>query len=141
MGEKIADVDAPEIPVTAGQMPEQTPEPEVTLTPESTPEPAATPTPEPTETPEVALENNDDGSGGNGNNDGGTGNPNIGQLEENEIEAPAGTTYVLNKNTKKFHYESCKSAKKIKDKNRAYHTGTREECISMGYDPCGNCNP
>ena len=28
------------------------------------------------------------------------------------------TTYVLNKNTKKFHYADCASAKSIKDKNR-----------------------
>ena len=42
---------------------------------------------------------------------------------------------------KKFHYESCGSAKKIKDKNRYYYTGTKEDCINMGYDPCGNCDP
>jgi len=56
-------------------------------------------------------------------------------------EAMVSTTYVLNTNTKKFHYETCRSVKQIKDKNKAYHTGTREECISMGYDPCGNCHP
>lgn len=50
-------------------------------------------------------------------------------------------TYVLNKNTKKFHYASCSSAKQIKDKNRAEFTGTREEVIKKGYDPCGRCHP
>lgn len=50
-------------------------------------------------------------------------------------------TYVLNKNTKKFHYASCSSAKRIKDSNRATFTGTREEVIRKGYSPCGNCHP
>lgn len=54
---------------------------------------------------------------------------------------PIGTDYVLNKNTKKFHYPSCSSVKKMKDKNKGYYTGTRDEVISMGYDSCGNCHP
>ena len=57
------------------------------------------------------------------------------------LEAVVSTTYVLNTNTKKFHYESCRSVKQIKDKNKSYYTGSREECINMGYDPCGNCHP
>ena len=52
-----------------------------------------------------------------------------------------GTEYVLNTNTKKFHYPSCSSVKKMSEKNKAYHTGTRDEVIAMGYDPCGNCHP
>jgi DNA-entry nuclease len=50
-------------------------------------------------------------------------------------------SYVLNTNTHKFHYPSCASVKKMKDKNKEYYTGTREEVIAMGYDPCQNCNP
>lgn len=50
-------------------------------------------------------------------------------------------TYVLNKNTHKFHYQSCSSVQQIKDKNKAYHTGTRDEIIAMNYKPCGRCNP
>ncbi len=53
----------------------------------------------------------------------------------------AGTDYILNKNTHKFHYPSCSSVKQMKDKNKAYYTGTREEVIAMGYDPCNRCNP
>ncbi len=49
--------------------------------------------------------------------------------------------YVLNTNTKKFHYPSCASVKKMKSKNRKDYTGTREEIINKGYDPCKNCNP
>lgn len=52
-----------------------------------------------------------------------------------------GRDYVLNTNTKKFHYPQCSSAKSIKDKNKAAFHGTREELIAMGYDPCGKCHP
>lgn len=52
-----------------------------------------------------------------------------------------GTHYVLNTNTKKFHYPNCASVKKISDKNRKEYYGTRKELISMGYSPCGNCDP
>lgn len=52
-----------------------------------------------------------------------------------------GTHYVLNTNTKKFHYPNCASAKKISEKNKKDYYGTREELISMGYSPCGNCDP
>jgi len=50
-------------------------------------------------------------------------------------------SYVLNTNTMKFHYPNCSSAKKISQKNRKDYTGTREELINQGYDPCGNCDP
>ena len=50
-------------------------------------------------------------------------------------------SYVLNKNTKKFHYPSCASAKNIKENNREEFTGTRKEIINRGYSPCGNCKP
>jgi len=56
-------------------------------------------------------------------------------------EVTPGTDYVLNTNTKKFHYPSCGSVKKMKDKNKREYTGTRDEVIGMGYDPCGNCHP
>ena len=49
--------------------------------------------------------------------------------------------YVLNKNTHKFHYPTCSSADDIKPKNRKEFTGTREEVIAQGYDPCKRCNP
>lgn len=54
---------------------------------------------------------------------------------------PQTTTYVLNTNTKKFHYPSCGSAKKIKEHNKSVFEGTREEVMNMGYEPCGNCHP
>lgn len=62
------------------------------------------------------------------------------ELDEND-NAPVGSDYVVNTNTGKFHKPSCSSAKKIKDSNRWDYNGTRDELISMGYDPCKNCNP
>ena len=49
--------------------------------------------------------------------------------------------YVLNTNTKKFHYPSCSSADDIKKSNRKDYHGTREEVIDMGYEPCKRCHP
>lgn len=49
--------------------------------------------------------------------------------------------YILNKNSKVFHYPGCKSVKRMKESNKIYFTGTREEVIGKGYDPCQNCNP
>lgn len=49
--------------------------------------------------------------------------------------------YICNTNTKKFHYPSCSSAKKIAQKNRKEVESTREELIAEGYDPCGHCDP
>lgn len=71
------------------------------------------------------------------------------ETEPEKVEQPAEpnndnqfkTHYVLNTNTKKFHYEGCHSAKKISVENRQDFYGTREELIAMGYSPCGNCDP
>ena len=52
-----------------------------------------------------------------------------------------GITYILNTSTKKFHYEGCHSADKIKEENREETSKSREELISEGYSPCGNCDP
>ena len=57
---------------------------------------------------------------------------------QTEHSAPT-TTYIANKNTKKFHYPYCHSVDQMKDKNKRYLTCTRNEAISQGYSPCGNC--
>lgn len=51
------------------------------------------------------------------------------------------THYILNTNTKKFHYEGCHGASQIKNKNRQDFTGSREELLNKGYSPCGMCHP
>lgn len=56
-------------------------------------------------------------------------------------QIPAGNTYILNTNTKKFHIPSCSSVKQMKESNKQEFTGSREEAISRGYDPCKRCNP
>lgn len=49
--------------------------------------------------------------------------------------------YVLNTNTKKFHYPTCSSVKTIKDSNMQEYEGNREDLISQGYEACKRCNP
>ena len=49
--------------------------------------------------------------------------------------------YVLNLNTHKFHYPNCKSVKIMSAANKGTYTGSREDLIQQGYEPCGNCNP
>lgn len=55
--------------------------------------------------------------------------------------APATRSYVLNTNTGKFHYPDCASVKRMKESNKSYVDTTRDDVISRGYAPCGNCNP
>lgn len=56
-------------------------------------------------------------------------------------QVPQGTTYILNTNTKKFHYPSCGSVKQMKESNKQSYTGSRDDVIAMGYVPCKKCNP
>ena len=49
--------------------------------------------------------------------------------------------YVLNKNTHVFHEPSCDSVTEMKEKNKGFFEGTRDEAIAQGYKPCGRCKP
>lgn len=49
--------------------------------------------------------------------------------------------YILNTNSKKFHYSHCDGAADISAKNRAEYEGSRQKLIDKGYEPCGRCNP
>lgn len=51
------------------------------------------------------------------------------------------TTYVLNTNSQKFHYEDCAAAEKISTQNKEIKTCAREELVEDGYSPCGICKP
>lgn len=75
---------------------------------------------------------NNNTNGSSGGNGGGT--KNYGEAEEI-------CEYVLNKNTKKFHYTWCSSVSQMKQSNREYYSGTRENVIARGFSPCGRCNP
>lgn len=56
-------------------------------------------------------------------------------------EKETATEYILNTNTKKFHWPDCSSVKTIKDSNKQVYNGDREALIDEGYDPCKRCNP
>ena len=62
-----------------------------------------------------------------------------------EISAPAEDeevqSYILNTNTHKFHLSDCSSVSNIKTQNKSNYTGTRQELIDQGYEPCGSCQP
>ena len=49
--------------------------------------------------------------------------------------------YILNTNTKVFHYPRCSSVQQMNEANKKEFEGTRDEVIAMGYRPCGRCNP
>lgn len=49
--------------------------------------------------------------------------------------------YIVHKESKKFHYPSCRHAENMNEENRIYFSGTRDEAISEGYIPCGTCKP
>lgn len=80
-------------------------------TPTPTPKPTPTPTPEPTPEPVV------------------------------EEQKPIEQYYIINTNTGKFHYPTCRSIKRMKDKNKLEFTGTRDDVLARGYSPCMICNP
>lgn len=64
------------------------------------------------------------------------------QPEESPPEAPAGPpTYVGNRNTDKFHDPNCSSVDQIKESNKVFFYGGREEPVSQGYAPCAVCRP
>ena len=61
--------------------------------------------------------------------------------EEPDGEDTAGTAYVINTNTDKFHLEDCRYATSIKEENRAEFLGDRADLIAEGYTPCLTCKP
>lgn len=61
--------------------------------------------------------------------------------DDSTTEAPVGETYILNTSSKRFHHPDCSGVKAMKEENKQEYTGTREDLISEGYEPCGTCNP
>ena len=53
----------------------------------------------------------------------------------------SGSSYVLNTNTKKFHYPYCGSVNQMKESNKLFSDEDRDTIISWGYVPCKKCNP
>ena len=79
----------------------------------------------PSVTPDENEENNTENSSGNGEN----------------VDTGTLVLYIVNTNTGKFHLESCRYVKQIKDSNRKDMTTTREHLIEEGCSPCKTCNP
>ena len=50
-------------------------------------------------------------------------------------------SYIINKSTKKFHRTDCTTIKNMKSANREKYTGSRDELLRLGYEPCKHCNP
>ena len=50
------------------------------------------------------------------------------------------TTYIVNRNSWKFHYQGCRWERKMNESNRIYFS-SRQEAIDMGMVPCKVCRP
>lgn len=49
--------------------------------------------------------------------------------------------YVVNTNSKRFHFPDCDGVSTIKPEHRRDYTGTRGALLLQGYKSCGSCNP
>lgn len=49
--------------------------------------------------------------------------------------------YIVNKNSLKFHLPGCSAVESMKEENKLYFKGSREEAVEDGYEPCGICKP
>jgi len=74
-------------------------------------------------------------------NDGGSSAGSTEGNKEAENEQKTESSYVLNTNTKKFHLPSCSSLNQMNESNKGEFTGTRDELIQQGYEPCKRCHP
>lgn len=59
-------------------------------------------------------------------------------ISQEELE---NVTYIGNRNSHRFHYPNCDSVSDMKEKNKVFFYGGRDEVIEAGYTPCGRCNP
>lgn len=67
--------------------------------------------------------------------------PEPGRLPEERSTIFPKKSYVINKNTKRFHLPECGSVEEMKEENKQYTETERAELLKQGYLPCGNCNP
>ncbi|HCC03554.1 MAG TPA: hypothetical protein DEP51_01660 [Clostridiales bacterium] len=96
------------------------------------------------------IEKNQKDSSGSNNNEKSSANVNTNKKPSSNSQSTSSSastnkdissSYVLNTNTKKFHYPSCGSVKQISEKNKQEYEGSRNDLISKGYAPCKRCNP
>ena len=60
---------------------------------------------------------------------------------DRDYQANLDWSYIANKHTKKFHDPACELVADMKTENMKFLSGTREELIEQGYEPCSKCNP
>lgn len=65
----------------------------------------------------------------------------VAQKESDENTDDSDIDYVLNTSTRKFHLPDCDSVTDMKPQNRKDYSGSRQNLIDQGYDPCKRCNP
>lgn len=109
-------------------------------TPESTPEPVPTPAPTPIPTPEPTPAPTSPPAQG-GNSGGGTGGGNGDNFTtwDNPNQQQTAMTWVLNTNSRKIHYPSCSSVRRIAPRNYATSNEPLEVLLARGYTRCGRC--
>ena len=73
---------------------------------------------------------NNPGAGGDGSNF---------NTYDNASQQQTEATYVLNTSTKKIHYPSCRSVKKIAPQNYSTSNSSIDDLKAQGYSTCGNC--
>ncbi len=113
-------------PAEEPTQPEQSSQPESTSQPEQEPQPV-----QPEQTPQPAQSGSSHGGGG-GNNF---------NTYDNAEQQQTTDKYVLNTNSKVFHFPSCPTVKKIAPQNYATSNSSPEELKEDGYKACGRCNP
>lgn len=57
------------------------------------------------------------------------------------VKQEVAQSFVLNVDTKVFHYEGCHYERIMKEENKEWIYGTVSELRAMGYNPCGKCHP
>lgn len=99
--------------------PRKTDAPHKTAKPQETPAPQKTAKPQSTDVPQKTAE----------------------PTETPQPDSSSGRKYILNTNTKKFHYPNCSSVDKMKEKNKLVSNDSRDTIIAQGYVPCKRCKP
>lgn len=57
------------------------------------------------------------------------------------VSQEAAETYILNTNTRRFHYSTCRSVGQMSEKNKKTVSLGRDAILADGYRPCGICKP
>lgn len=70
-----------------------------------------------------------------------TGNSWEEEIDWMDPDSSEATVYVVNLKTGRFHLPDCGGVSNMDKKNREEITGSREDLLSMGYTPCGQCKP